>query len=50
MMIQKGIAEQVRGMKVRSSVKKLCSGCKVCFAPPLLGLWNGRRLGGGWEG
>ncbi|KIM97484.1 hypothetical protein OIDMADRAFT_130615 [Oidiodendron maius Zn] len=25
---QKGIAEQVRGMKVRSSVKKLCEGCK----------------------
>lgn len=24
-------AEQVRGMKVRSSVKKLCEGCKVCF-------------------
>lgn len=23
---------QVRGMKVRSSVKKLCEGCKVCFA------------------
>jgi hypothetical protein len=22
--------EQVRGMKVRSSVKKLCEGCKVC--------------------
>lgn len=27
--INKGIAEQVRGMKVRSSVKKLCEGCKV---------------------
>jgi hypothetical protein len=26
-----GVAEQVRGMKVRSSVKKLCEGCKVCF-------------------
>ena len=46
MEIQKGIVEQVRGMKVRSSVKKLCSGCKVCFAPLLLGLWNGRWLGG----
>jgi hypothetical protein len=46
MEIQKGIAEQVRGMKVRSSVKKLCSGCKVCFAPLLLGLWNARRLMG----
>jgi len=23
--------EQVRGMKVRSSVKKMCEGCKVCF-------------------
>jgi len=33
--IQKGIAEQMRGMKVRSSVKKLCEGCRVrfiCFA------------------
>ena len=30
-----GVQEQVRGMKVRSSVKKLCEGCKVCF--PLLG-------------
>ena len=29
--MQKGIAEQVRGMKVRSSVKKLCEGCKVRF-------------------
>jgi len=28
---QKGLAEQVRGMKVRSSVKKLCEGCKVRF-------------------
>lgn len=28
--IGKGV-EQVRGMKVRSSVKKLCEGCKVCF-------------------
>jgi large subunit ribosomal protein L36 len=28
---QKGVQEQVRGMKVRSSVKKLCEGCKVCF-------------------
>lgn len=25
-----GVQEQVRGMKVRSSVKKLCEGCKVC--------------------
>jgi hypothetical protein len=24
--------EQVRGMKVRSSVKKLCEGCKVRFS------------------
>jgi len=23
--------EQIRGMKVRSSVKKLCDGCKVCL-------------------
>jgi hypothetical protein len=27
---QKAVQEQVRGMKVRSSVKKLCEGCKVC--------------------
>jgi large subunit ribosomal protein L36 len=26
--IQKSVGEQVRGMKVRSSVKKLCEGCK----------------------
>jgi ribosomal protein L36 len=26
-----GLLEQVRGMKTRSSVKKLCEGCKVCF-------------------
>jgi len=49
-----GVQEQVRGMKVRSSVKKLCEGCKVCFQ--LLGgrqgiewggwrrLWRGERL------
>ena len=24
--------QQVRGMKVRSSVKKLCEGCKVCVS------------------
>jgi hypothetical protein len=29
--VGKGVQEQVRGMKVRSSVKKLCEGCKVCF-------------------
>jgi len=27
------IGEQIRGMKVRSSVKKLCEGCKVYFLP-----------------
>ena len=26
---------QVRGMKVRSSVKKMCEGCKVCLLFPL---------------
>ena len=26
-----GVQQQVRGMKVRSSVKKMCEGCKVCF-------------------
>lgn len=25
------LSEQVRGMKTRSSVKKLCDGCKVCI-------------------
>lgn len=25
----KAVAEQVRGMKTRSSVKKMCEGCKV---------------------
>lgn len=34
--------EQVRGMKVRSSVKKLCEGCKV----RLLRLRSMRRDGG----
>lgn len=29
--LQAGVQEQVRGMKVRSSVKKLCEGCKVCL-------------------
>lgn len=32
---------QVRGMKVRSSVKKMCEGCKVCFGFP----WD---RGDGW--
>lgn len=27
-----GVTEQVRGMKVRASVKKLCEGCKVRLA------------------
>ncbi len=29
--LARAVQEQVRGMKVRSSVKKLCEGCKVCF-------------------
>ena len=29
MEVVKGVQEQARGMKVRSSVKKLCEGCKV---------------------
>ena len=29
MEVVKGVQEQMRGMKVRSSVKKLCEGCKV---------------------
>ncbi len=43
----KGVAEQVRGMKVRSSVKKLCEGCKVCFslARSELGVRRGREEG-----
>lgn len=39
------VTEQVRGMKVRSSVKKLCEGCKVCllvlFPRVLRGMWEG---------
>lgn len=31
MQAKAGLLVQVRGMKVRSSVKKLCDGCKVCF-------------------
>jgi len=42
--VGKGVQEQVRGMKVRSSVKKLCEGCKVCF--PLLGGRGGFEWGG----
>lgn len=37
-----GVMGQVRGMKVRSSVKKLCEGCKVCcfgFYLVSLGFW-----------
>ena len=31
------LPEMVRGMKVRSSVKKLCDGCKVCGSRPEVG-------------
>jgi hypothetical protein len=31
MEIVKASREQIRGMKVRSSVKKLCEGCKACY-------------------
>jgi large subunit ribosomal protein L36 len=41
--VGKGVQEQVRGMKVRSSVKKLCEGCKVCFL--LLGVRRGVEWG-----
>jgi hypothetical protein len=44
--VGKGVQEQVRGMKVRSSVKKLCEGCKVCFL--LLGVRRGVEWG--WMG
>lgn len=37
------VREQVRGMKVRSSVKKLCDGCKVC----LYSYWP-YQLGASW--
>lgn len=30
-MVKKPIPEQSRGMKVRSSVKKLCTGCRVSW-------------------
>lgn len=50
--VQKSVGEQVRGMKVRSAVKKLCEGCKVrlvviSFAV-FLGRseeWQGERMG-----
>lgn len=29
--VVKSVGEQIRGMKVRSSVKKMCEGCKVCW-------------------
>lgn len=35
MEVVKGVQEQVRGMKVRSSVKKLCEGCKVRESFPI---------------
>jgi hypothetical protein len=49
------VQQQIRGMKVRSSVKKLCEGCKVCFFLSALsvssrplelswGLWNTRNM------
>lgn len=41
-------AEQVRGMKVRSSVKKLCEGCKVCFV--FISGEEASDLCGDWEG
>jgi hypothetical protein len=34
--------QQVRGMKVRSSVKKLCEGCKVCLIFLSIGVWMER--------
>lgn len=34
--VMKGVQEQVRGMKVRSSVKKLCEGCKACPYSPIV--------------
>lgn len=30
--------EQVRGMKTRSSVKRLCDGCKVCYRQQWVGI------------
>jgi hypothetical protein len=42
-----GIIGQVRGMKVRSSVKKLCEGCKVCLFPSIgcRGRWTEGEAG-----
>ena len=50
--VQRSIAEQARGMKTMSSVKKRCEGCKVRFAVPLCTLnslcfWNGELAGYG---
>jgi len=43
-----GIGAQIRGMKVRSSVKKLCEGCKVCSFPRIAedGIESGGRKRG----
>jgi large subunit ribosomal protein L36 len=43
MMRSQAAQEQVRGMKVRASVKKLCEGCKVCI--PRYVVWS--RVDGG---
>jgi hypothetical protein len=52
-----GLQEQVRGMKVRSSVKKLCEGCKVSDKFLFAVVEGGRRRvvlvgvdDGGWHG
>jgi ribosomal protein L36 len=37
-----GIMGQVRGMKVRSSVKKMCEGCKVSFLSLLTSIGGSR--------
>lgn len=42
--VERKVGEQVRGMKVRSSVKKLCEGCKV--SGRFLWFWGFGRCGG----
>lgn len=39
--VKKQVGEQVRGMKVRSSIKKFCEGCKVSVCVSLV--LEGRR-------
>lgn len=41
-----GVMGQIRGMKVRSSVKKMCEGCKVCLISSLIIGFSARMVRG----